>query len=311
MPITVRGGRIVSDHKGILLESGTNELEVIVFSVGQGTFGINVMKVREIIQPLEVTIMPHAHPHVEGIIRLREEVLPVINLAKAINFPESEDPKQDKYVVAELNQMKVAFHVHSVSRIHRISWEQIERPTKISQGLQSATIGVIKMDDDMILLLDYEKIVYDIMPESGISSEKLAGIEKRDRSEVNILVAEDSPILRQLLNDTLTEAGFEHLVFMEDGEKAWEFLQKSVNGEENFHVDAIITDIEMPQMDGHHLTKRIKEHPQLKEIPVVIFSSLISGDLYHKGERVGADAQISKPEVGSLVKTIDELLVIK
>lgn len=298
----------MSDQKGILLESGTNELEVIVFKIGEGTFGINVMKVREIIQPVAVTVMPHSHPYVEGIIRLRDEILPVVNLAKAIGFPESEDPKQDKYIVAELNMMKVAFHVHSVSRIHRISWRQIERPTSISKGLKSATIGVIKMEEEMILLLDYEKIIHDIMPESGVSTDKLAGIEKRDRSDTKILIAEDSPILRQLLEDTLTEAGYKQLTFMEDGEKAWEYLEDLVDREDAFDIDVVITDIEMPQMDGHHLTKRIKEHPKLKEIPVVIFSSLITNDLYHKGEKVGADGQVSKPEVGDLVQMIDNLL---
>lgn len=298
----------MTDQKGILLESGTNELEVIVFNVGEGLFGINVMKVREIIQPVEVTIMPNSHPNVEGIFRLREEVLPVIDLAKAIGFPESQDPKQDKYIVAELNKMKVAFHVHSVSRIHRISWEQIERPTKISQGLKSSTIGVIKMDEAMILLLDFEKIVYDIMPESGISSEKLEGLEKLDRSSTRILVAEDSPMLRELLKNTLIEAGFEQIIFTEDGEKAWEYLEQFEDDDKEFDLDVIITDIEMPQMDGHHFTKKVKDHPKFKSVPVIIFSSLITGDLYHKGVAVGADAQISKPEVGELVQKIDGLV---
>ncbi|PYZ95241.1 chemotaxis protein CheV [Salipaludibacillus keqinensis] len=292
------------EHKGILLESGTNELEVIVFEVGAGIFGINVMKVREIIQPLDVTIMPHSHPNVEGVIRLRDEIIPVIDLAKAIGFQQSENPGQDKLIVSELNQVKVAFHVHSVSRIHRISWEQIEKPNKLSQGLQDLTIGVIKMDDNMILLLDYEKVVYDIMPEAGISSKKLEGIETKDRSNKKVLIAEDSPILRQLLKNTLNEAGYNQLVFTEDGKEAWEYL-KDASKED---VELLITDIEMPLMDGHHLTKRVKEHAELKKLPVIIFSSLISGDLFHKGERVGADAQISKPEVGKLVQKLDMLL---
>lgn len=292
------------EHNGILLESGTNELEVIVFEVGAGTFGINVMKVREIIQPLDVTIMPHSHPNVEGLIRLRDEIIPVIDLAKSIGFGESDDPNHDKLVVAELNQVKVAFHVHSVSRIHRISWEQIEKPNKLSQGLQDLTIGVIKMDEQMILMLDYEKVVYDIMPESGLSAKKLDGIEKNGRANKKLLVAEDSPILRQLLHDILNEAGYSQIVFTEDGKEAWSYLEEQPSG----NIDLLITDIEMPLMDGHHLTRRIKEDSELKTLPIVIFSSLISGDLYHKGESVGADAQISKPEVGKLVQQLDTLL---
>jgi len=294
------------EHNGILLESGTNELEVIVFQVGTGTFGINVMKVREIIQPLDVTIMPHSHPNVEGVIRLRDEIIPVIDLAKAIGFSESKNPSQDKLVVSELNQVKVAFHVHSVSRIYRISWEQIEKPNKLSQGLQDLTIGVIKMEEQMILLLDYEKVVYDIMPEAGLSSKKLDGIVKIARADKKLLVAEDSPILRQLLHDILKESGYSQLVFTEDGKEAWAYLQEKSRG----NIDLLITDIEMPMMDGHHLTRKIKEDAELKTLPIIIFSSLISGDLYHKGERVGANAQISKPEIGKLVQELDKLLGI-
>jgi two-component system chemotaxis response regulator CheV len=230
----------------------------------------------------------------------------VINLEKAIGFDESESPNQDKLIVSELNQMKIAFHVHSVSRIHRISWEQIEKPNKLSQGLQDLTIGVIKMEDQMILLLDYEKIVYDIMPEAGLSSKQLDGIERKGRANKKLLVAEDSPILRKLLEDILQEAGYSQLVFTEDGKEAWNHLE----GDLNSNFDILITDIEMPLMDGHHLTRKIKEDPKLKTIPVIIFSSLISGDLYHKGERVGADAQISKPEVGKLVQQLDLLLEV-
>ncbi|WP_416150642.1 chemotaxis protein [Salipaludibacillus sp. HK11] len=295
------------EHKGILLESGTNELEVIVFEVGVGTFGINVMKVREIIQPMDVTIMPHAHPNVEGVIRLRDEIIPVINLAKALGFKDSKNPGQDKLIVTELNQVKAAFHVHSVSRIHRISWEQIEKPNKLSQGLQDLTIGVIKMDENMILLLDYEKVVYDIMPEAGLSSKKLEGIEQRDRSKKKLLIAEDSPILRQLLKDILNEAGYVQIVFTDDGKEAWTYLKEESRAE----IDLLITDIEMPLMDGHHLTRKVKEDPQLKELPIIIFSSLITGDLFHKGERVGADAQISKPEIGKLVEELDKLLQVE
>lgn len=289
--------------EGILLESGTNELEVIVFQVGNGTFGINVMKVREIIQPLEVTKMPHSHPNVEGVIRLREEIIPVINLSKAIGFPALQEQQADKLIVSELNQVKVAFRVHSVSRIHRISWEQIEKPNQLSQGLEELTIGVVKMQDNMVLLVDYEKIVYEIMPEAGLSLKKLDGSVNRKRADKKVLVAEDSRILRQLLEETLHEAGYTDVEFTTDGKEAWEVLTDENRREFNI----IITDIEMPAMDGHHLTKKIKEDVSLKEIPIIIFSSLITGDLFHKGERVGADAQISKPEIGQLVRKLDAL----
>ncbi len=141
----------------ILLDSGTNELEVIMFEVDGNTFGINVLKVREIIQPLPVTAPPNSHSHIEGVISLRQEVIPVVNLAKVLQLGEPNTAKQDKFIIAELNKMKVAFHVHNVSRIHRVSWEQIDKPSELAQGNESHTIGIIKLDDVMALLLDFEK----------------------------------------------------------------------------------------------------------------------------------------------------------
>lgn len=300
-----------SVQTNILLESGTNELEVVMFKVGSGDFGINVLKVREIINAMEVMPIPNAHEHIEGLIRLREEVLPVVNLAKVLGIPESENPDKDKFIVAELNQLKIAFRVHHVSRIHRISWEQIEKPTELSAGQQAYAIGIIKLEDKMSILLDFEKVVVEINPQSGVNVESLEVLGPRERSEKKLVVAEDSAVLRQLLKDTLSEAGYSNLQFFENGKEAWEYLE-SISKDETINpsdkVDLIITDIEMPQMDGHHLTDRVKKDERLKHIPVVIFSSLITKDLFHKGEAVGANAQVTKPEIVTLVEKIDALL---
>lgn len=293
----------------ILLESGTNELEVVTFQVGASSFGINVLKVREIIVPLPITDTPNAHKNVEGVIRLREEVIPVIDLAKVLNLPPSAHPEKDKLIIAELNQLKVAFHVHSVSRIHRISWEQIEKPDELSAGHQAYTIGIIKLADEMSLLLDFEKIVVEISPESSINVESLKILGERERSVKQIIAAEDSAILRQLLKDTLEEAGYHRVQFFENGKDAWQHLEAMAEDERCDpleEVNCIITDLEMPQMDGHHLTDKIKKNDRLKGIPVIIFSSLITDDLFHKGEKVGASAQVSKPEIVKLVKEIDK-----
>ncbi|HSH24213.1 MAG TPA: chemotaxis protein [Massilibacterium sp.] len=296
----------------ILLESGTNELEIVVFTVGGSTYGINVMKVREIINPVPVTEVPNVHPHVSGIIRLRGEVLTLIDMSKILGVPASEDPKNDKYIVAELNKMKVAFHVHNVSRIYRISWEQIEKPSKLYEGEDTLTIGVVKMEEQMVLLLDYEKILVDINPESGINVGQLKELGVRERSTKKILVADDSAMLRDLIQTTLNEAGYENLDFFDNGQMLWNRLEGLVekHGENvTDEVQAVITDIEMPQMDGHHLTRLIKEHPILSKIPVIIFSSLISPDLRHKGEKVGADGQVTKPEIVKLVNIIDSVIL--
>lgn len=265
----------MSTSNDILLESGTNEVEVVMFGVSDQTFGINVLKVREIINFEPITPIPNAHENVEGIIQLRKEVIPVVSLAKVLNLPQSKNPEQDKFIISELNQIKVAFHVHHVSRIRRLSWEQIEKPTELSPSDQAHAIGIIKLDNEMSLLLDFEKIIVEINPESGVNVEKLKELGPRERSEKRIVVAEDSAVLRQLLNNTLSEAGYNNVRFFENGKEAWTYLNDLANDdarEPTEEVNLMITDIEMPQMDGHHLTDRIKKSVRLKDIPVVIFS---------------------------------------
>ena len=298
----------MEQKKGILLESGTNELEIVEFSIGRNKLGINVIKVKEIINPVPVIPVPHSHRNIEGIIELRGEVLPVVDVASSLNMAPSESPQQDKFIVTEFNQQKIVFHVHSVSKIHRISWNQIEKPSELYQGQESQIIGIIKLEDEMVLLLDFEKMVTEINPNSGISIQKVQKLGKRERSDKKLLIAEDSPLLRKLLNDTLNEAGFSQIEFFENGYDAYEYLHSLAESGSDItqEVQLMITDIEMPQMDGHHLTKKVKEHPVLTKIPVIIFSSLITEDLRHKGQMVGANAQVSKPEIAELVLLIDQ-----
>lgn len=301
----------MSDQKGILLESGTNELEIVEFQVGQNKFGINVIKVKEIIQPIGITFIPHAHPHVEGIVQLRGEVLPVVSMNRVLGIPVQNKSDQEKFIVAEFNKQRVVFHVDNVTQIHRISWDQIEKPSDIYQGSSSHVIGVIKRQEEMILLIDFEKIIVDINPESGISVESVKKLGKRERSDKKIVIAEDSPLLRKLLHDTLTEAGYANLEFFENGLDAINYLDQitKVTNDIAEHVQIVVTDIEMPQMDGHTLTKKIKEHTNLSKLPVLIFSSLITDDLRHKGDQVGAEDQISKPEIAELVLKIDKFIL--
>ena len=299
------------EHKGILLESGTNELEIVEFEVANNKFGINVIKVKEIIQPIPVTFIPHAHPHVEGIVQLRGEVLPVVNMLKVLGISNGTFTSQQKYIVAEFNKQKVVFHVDNVTQIHRISWNEIEKPSDMYQGGSSQVIGVIKQQDTMLLLLDFEKIMVDINPDSGINVESVKKLGKRDRSEKKIVIAEDSPLLRKLLHDTMQEAGYVNLEFFENGRDAFDYLESLLRTGSNIeeHVQLVVTDIEMPQMDGHHFTKKIKANPSLAKLPVIIFSSLITDDLRHKGEVVGAEEQISKPEIAELILKVDELIL--
>jgi len=298
----------VANQSEILLESGTNELEVVMFKIGTSLFGINVLKVREIINMTETTDIPNAHPYVEGMFRLREEVIPVVNLAKVLGYENSETPENDKFIIAELNQIKVAFRVHQVTRIYRISWENIEKPSELSTGEQEYANGIIHLEDNLSILIDFEKIVAEINPKASVNVSDLAVLGERERSEKHLVVAEDSAILRELLSDTLVEAGYENLSFFDNGKEAWDYFEKLADNDSVGQVDLLITDIEMPMMDGHHLTSKVREHDKWNHLPVVIFSSLISAELFHKGEAVGANAQVTKPEIVKLVKQLDKLL---
>ncbi|MBC1339912.1 chemotaxis protein CheV [Listeria welshimeri] len=302
----------MTEEKGILLQSGTNELEIVTFTVGENLFCINVLKVKEIIHPLEVTPVPDSNPAIEGVSQVRGEIMPVVNLARVMKLPEIE-PESTKFIITELNQMKIVFRVDEVHRIQRISWEQIEEPEKLSIGLEELAVGIVKLDGNLVLLLDYEKIIYEI---SGNADFAVTGEDritrKVNREEKTIFIAEDSQMLRQLLEDTLHEAGYTNLQFFANGREAKEHIFKLLKEqkEQTFeNVNLLITDIEMPQMDGHHLTKVIKEDEIGRELPVVIFSSLITEDLEHKGAGVGADAQVSKPNIHQLINILDELVL--
>ncbi|MFZ3589471.1 chemotaxis protein [Bacillus sp. DJP31] len=298
-------------HKGILLETGTNELEIVEFTIGENRFGINVIKVKEIINPATITKIPGAHPFIEGIIEIRGEVLPVVSIAKALGLPDSTSPAQDRFIVAEFNKSKMIFHVHTVTQIHRVSWDKIEKPSEMYQGIESKIIGVVKRENGMILLLDFESIVVEINPSTGITKDQILKLGHRERSNKRVLIAEDSPLLRKLIQDTLGAAGYTNLEFFENGKDALTYFESVIADGKLIQdeVKILITDIEMPQMDGHYLTKRIKEDSQLSIIPVIIFSSLITEDLRHKGQKVGANAQVSKPEIAELVQLIDQLIL--
>ena len=295
----------------ILLSSGTNELEIVKFEVGHNIFGINVMKVREIIQPVEITKVPHSHSHVEGMITLRGEILPVIDLFSFFNVEHGEEEKQEKYIVTEFNKRKIVFHTGAVSQIHRVSWEEIEKPTALNQGLERHMTGIIKLDGTMIFLPDYEKIIFDLESESGLDPYHVKD-EKFDqrRTDKKLIIVEDSPLLLRLLVEKLNEAGYNNIVSFENGKDAYEHALELIEDGTPLQekVDLMITDIEMPQMDGHRLTKLLKDNPLSAGMPILIFSSLITDDLRHKGEQVGADEQISKPELNELIEKLDKYI---
>ena len=294
---------------GILLESGTNELEILEFRVGANYYGINVAKVREILPYKEPTPIPNAHPCIEGIFMPRDEIITIVDLAKHLNMPAS-DSSKDMYVVTNFNKLNIGFHVHSVVGISRVSWAEISKPDATLNGHGNGiATGIIKLEGKLIVILDFEKIISDISPETGLKVSEIDQLGPRQRNTAPILIAEDSALLGKLISESLMKAGYTNLTMTMNGQEAWDRLNEyKTEGTLNEKVRLIITDIEMPQMDGHRLTKLVKDSSAFSHIPVVIFSSLVNEEMRRKGDALGADAQLSKPEIGHLVEAIDEIL---
>ncbi len=295
----------------ILLESGTNELEVLEFTIAGNHYGINVAKVREILPMTKITPVPNSHPCIEGIFMPRDTIITVINLVRALDFPEAANCSSDMLIVTNFNNLNIAFDVEQVLGIHRVSWKDIVKPdaTVNAPGAGIAT-GIIKKLESLIIVLDFERIVEEICPETSLRMSEIAELGERERNNIPITIAEDSPMLQKLVTDALTQAGYTNLHVYANGQEAWDSLQElKKNNGVDYGVRCIITDIEMPQMDGHRLIRLVRSDEALKHLPIIVFSSLINEDMKRKGERLGADAQISKPEIGQLVACIDNLIV--
>ena len=295
----------------ILLENGTNELEVLEFTLGGNHYGINVAKVREILTCDKVTPVPNSHPNIEGIFMPRDTMITVVNLKKSIGI--QENGEKGLLIITNFNKLNIAFRVDAVLGIHRVSWEEIIKPdATINAAGAGVSTGIIKLKEKLIIVLDFEKIVTDISPETGLKVSEIEELGVRERRNVPIVIAEDSPLLNRLITDSLKKAGYVNLNVNNNGKEAWDKINEmKQSGNIQEKVGCVITDIEMPVMDGHRLTKLIKSDPALSGIPVVIFSSLVNDEMRKKGEQLGADAQLAKPEIGNLVRIIDGLLAKK
>ena len=300
----------------ILLEAGTNELEIVEFYIDEletgtgseyrGYYGVNVAKVLEIIRLPKVTELPEVRDKsVLGAFNLRSQIIPLVDLSLWLG-KKSVNSESSKVIVTEFNNVTTAFMVSGVNRIHRISWEEVEPPnTYVSTLTRNTITGVVKLEGRIIFLLDLERIVSDLNPQLGLRLDE--AIDWKAGARYRALVADDSTVIREMLKDLLQRANFE-VEAVTDGKAAWDRLdelrKKSLEEGKTIdhYVQCVVSDIEMPQMDGHNLCKRIKEDPVLKALPVLLFSSLITDRLRHKGDAVGADDQISKPEVTHLAQ---------
>ena len=298
-------------NSGILLESGTNEIEIMEFTINGNLYGINVAKVREILMSAPVKPMPHAHPSVEGIFKPRDVVITVVDLPQYLNGTSGEKHDKDLFIITNFNKMHIAFRVHTVVGISRISWKDIQKPDKtVSGGSEGVATGIAQCEGELVTILDFERIVAEIAPQTSIQISEIDALGPRNRNERPIWIAEDSILLSKMIQEALRKAGYVNLTMFPNGQELWDSLVAVGNKRDlSDQVALIITDIEMPQMDGHRLTKLVKDDSRFQNIPLIIFSSLISEEMRIKGRQLGADEQLSKPEIGHLVDVMDHLLV--
>lgn len=297
----------------ILLDAGTNEVEILVFGVGEQRYGVNVAKVREVHTIERTTYLPRFPEAVNGVIRIRDAVVPTVDLHQYLwGTCHSGDRCQERHLLLEFNDRLIAFRVGAVDRVHRVSWQAI-LPVPRGLGLDVPMTGMMLLDEGIIMILDFESIGVKLGLSGGMQySQEASAQASREVAQCPLIVADDSAVIRGMLYDALSEAGYEQVAIFQDGQEAWEYLQEAAqqNTADSIRqsLGAVVTDVEMPRMDGFRLTKQIRAHEVLKDIPVVLFSSLVSGDNEKKGKQVGATAQISKPKYHELSSTLLKVL---
>ncbi len=295
--------------KEILLESGTNELELLVFNVADYTFGINVAKVREVLPTTEITRLPKAHSSVRGVFKLRNRVIPCVSLVDHLGITPTQEPSESTMILTDFNQQQTAFLVDAVERIHRLSWENILSVPGLETLSHTPVTALARCDDRLIVMLDFEMILDDVT-DQYFRTDTVENPMGLPREKLRILLAEDSPTVREAVTNTLRNSGYTRLHFFENGAEAWKWIEQRLADPdcEGDIADLVISDVEMPQVDGFHLTKRIKDHQALRTVPVLLYSSIITPDNYKKGQAVGADAQVAKPELKRIVALADDLI---
>lgn len=308
----------------ILLESGTNEMEILEFYLGEQSFGINVQKLREIIQyePEKTTALPESKPSVMGTYLVRGQSISLIDLNKHLNpqQPHGDQPERPIVLVCQFNNKVTGFMVDNVNQIHRINWDNVRPMAPFIDKFRPRFTGSINVGSKEILIVDLEHILTELDPEMRAAFEGAAedqdtdvqGLDKTEqRQQIKLMLAEDSAIIRTSIQRVLSDSGYTQLTTFVDGADCYTTLKnmrEQADSEEEFlqHLDMLVTDIEMPKMDGMTLCRKIREELGLKKLPVIMFSSLITDQMAAKCKSVGANGSISKPQIPELVEMVDE-----
>ncbi|GFM36969.1 chemotaxis protein [Desulfovibrio psychrotolerans] len=310
----------MSPEHNILLESGTNELEVLELyieerlpdgSVVPCYFGVNVAKVMQVIEAPAFNAPESAsNPCFMGMIDIRNMMVPVLDLSRWLRM-DMVRSEYDVIMVTEFSNAVTGFLVSGVTEIHRVGWQQVQPPSGyISKIGTNCIVGMVDLGDHFVQLVDLENVLADLDP---TTFEKAVQEGPRANRTYRALVADDSATIRLMLRKNLEAANFDPLL-VNNGQEALNQLRAFRNRMEqegrplSDYVDIVISDIEMPLMDGFTLTKNIKEDAVLGRLPVILYSSLITNELRHKGDSVGADDQISKPDLDTMAQRALQLL---
>lgn len=298
--------------------AGANRLEILLFSLGKDkhtgreeVFGLNVFKIREVIAMPEITHAPDMPPGVEGMVSLRGNMIPIINLSKFCDVESDVDLKI--LIVTEYNRSTHGFMVASVEQIMRMAWADIKVPPQMMANRHGGLVtAVTELDDGrIVMIIDVEKVLAET---GGLDDDPtlFSGIEELEH-KATVLFADDSVVARKQISATLDHLGVQQIQ-AKNGEEAWAKLQELAERAAASHmpvyemVDAVLTDVEMPGMDGYVLTRKIKEDKRFAGIPVVMHSSLSADANITIGQKVGADAYVAKFDPQELSKVLRSVL---
>lgn len=298
--------------------AGTNKLEILLFSLGldartgrKETFGINVFKVREVMRTPEITAAPEMPDCVEGMVSLRGVLVPVVDLAKYVNI-QTETPR-NIMIVTEYNGHTQGFLVEEVDTILRLDWSQMRVPPEMLTAKMGGLVTAITElpENRLVMMLDVEKV----LAETARYDEELIfkGIQPVESDNRMVVFADDSAVARGQIERTLQMLEVPYLALV-NGRRAWDELQRiaqqaqSIGKNVNELVSVILTDVEMPEMDGYMLTRSIKSDSRFAGIPVVMHSSLSGHSNQELGKSVGVDAYVSKFEPQRLAATLHRLV---
>lgn len=310
-----------------VLKVGANEMELVVFrmfsSHPDGTpevldYGVNVAKVREIIPMPTLTKVPDMPAYAEALAEVRGEVIPIVDLGNWMKVvPPAGMEVRPKVIVLEMLGTTVGMIVHDVERIRRIKWDQIKPPPALLQAKHSGRVtGVTKIDDDgasLLLILDLESVISEmggLVQKHEIALEEIDRVKNR-KLQGTVLIADDSSVARKILKDTLENAGL-RIIEAVDGKQAleilYDFLQKIGDQPVTNFVHLVISDVEMPEMDGLTFTRNVKANPKLQSLPIIVNTSLSGEENKEKAKSVGADGYLVKFDVAKLMHEVARFL---